>query len=213
MYHNTRKSCASYVEQATSPGPPWYRRTAVACEPVSQCALNRRLLLPATNGITVVPPIVAPGQTVPSQVKQPTDRPTMHWIFSCFEGISLIRFRRTAHCSKKSKASSCFTSRRSRSWGSPARNPIHGVHEAGMGTLAAVSGTHTVLRAGRPPSIDPAYLGAWLLTACGRASCTRPTLCHGPCRPARTPAPRSHVSCIPMMKLRSGTTPGSAPAL
>jgi hypothetical protein len=30
------------------------------------------------------------GQTVPSQVKQPTHRPTLRWIFQCFEGISLV---------------------------------------------------------------------------------------------------------------------------
>ncbi len=31
------------------------------------------------------------GQTVPSQLKQPTDRPTLRWMFQCFEGISLVR--------------------------------------------------------------------------------------------------------------------------
>jgi transposase len=36
--------------------------------------------------------LAAAGQTVPSQVKQPTDRPTMRWMFQCFEGISLVRF-------------------------------------------------------------------------------------------------------------------------
>lgn len=30
------------------------------------------------------------GQTVPNQVKKPTDRPTMRWMFQCFEGISLV---------------------------------------------------------------------------------------------------------------------------
>jgi transposase len=35
--------------------------------------------------------LAATGQTVPSQLKQPTDRPTMRWIFQCFEGISLVR--------------------------------------------------------------------------------------------------------------------------
>lgn len=32
------------------------------------------------------------GQTVPNQLKQPTDRPTMRWIFQCFEGVSLVTF-------------------------------------------------------------------------------------------------------------------------
>jgi transposase len=32
------------------------------------------------------------GQTVPSQLKQATDRPTMRWMFQCFEGISLVGF-------------------------------------------------------------------------------------------------------------------------
>jgi hypothetical protein len=33
------------------------------------------------------------GQTVPSQLKQPTDRPTLRWIFQCFEGVSLVVFQ------------------------------------------------------------------------------------------------------------------------
>jgi hypothetical protein len=32
------------------------------------------------------------GQTVPNQLRQPTDRPTLRWMFQCFEGISLVRF-------------------------------------------------------------------------------------------------------------------------
>src|SRR5262249_45533940 len=34
--------------------------------------------------------LAATGQTVPNHRKQPTDRPTMRWIFHCFEGISLV---------------------------------------------------------------------------------------------------------------------------
>jgi transposase len=30
------------------------------------------------------------NQTVPNQLKQPTNRPTMRWMFECFEGISLL---------------------------------------------------------------------------------------------------------------------------
>jgi transposase len=37
--------------------------------------------------------LAATGQTVPNQVKQPTDRPTMRWMFQCFEGINLVRFQ------------------------------------------------------------------------------------------------------------------------
>ena len=37
--------------------------------------------------------LVATGQTVPNQLKQPTDRPTMRWIFQCFEGVSLVAFQ------------------------------------------------------------------------------------------------------------------------
>ncbi len=33
------------------------------------------------------------GQTVPNQLKQPTRRPTMRWMFQCFEGISLVQFQ------------------------------------------------------------------------------------------------------------------------
>jgi transposase len=36
--------------------------------------------------------LAATGQTVPNQLKQPTDRPTMRWMFQCFEGISLVEF-------------------------------------------------------------------------------------------------------------------------
>jgi transposase len=34
--------------------------------------------------------LAATGQTVPSQVKQPTDRPIMGRMFQCFEGIGLV---------------------------------------------------------------------------------------------------------------------------
>ena len=34
--------------------------------------------------------LAATGQTVPSQVNQPTDHPTMRWMFQCFEGVSLV---------------------------------------------------------------------------------------------------------------------------
>jgi transposase len=32
-------------------------------------------------------------QTVPNQLRQPTNRPTMRWIFECFEGIHLVTIR------------------------------------------------------------------------------------------------------------------------
>jgi transposase len=32
------------------------------------------------------------GQTVPNQLSKPTDRPTMRWMFQCFEGISVVAF-------------------------------------------------------------------------------------------------------------------------
>jgi transposase len=37
--------------------------------------------------------LTATGQTVPSQVKKPTNRPTMRWIFQCFEGVDLLHIR------------------------------------------------------------------------------------------------------------------------
>jgi transposase len=37
--------------------------------------------------------LAATGQTVPNQLKQPTDRPTMRWVFQCFEGIDLLHLR------------------------------------------------------------------------------------------------------------------------
>jgi transposase len=37
--------------------------------------------------------LLAMQQTVPNQVNKPTDRPTMRWIFQCFEGIDLLYIR------------------------------------------------------------------------------------------------------------------------
>jgi transposase len=37
--------------------------------------------------------LTATGQTIPSQVNKPTDRPTMRWVFQCFEGIDMLRIR------------------------------------------------------------------------------------------------------------------------
>jgi transposase len=33
------------------------------------------------------------GQTVPDQVRKPTARPTLRWLFQCFEGIDLLHIR------------------------------------------------------------------------------------------------------------------------
>jgi transposase len=30
------------------------------------------------------------GQTIPDQIHKPTARPTMRWVFQCFEGIELL---------------------------------------------------------------------------------------------------------------------------
>ena len=37
--------------------------------------------------------LTATGQTVPNQLKQPTDRPTMRWMFQCCEGVSLVALK------------------------------------------------------------------------------------------------------------------------
>jgi transposase len=37
--------------------------------------------------------LAATGQTIPSQVNKPTDRPTMRWVFQCFDGIDLLHIR------------------------------------------------------------------------------------------------------------------------
>jgi len=34
-------------------------------------------------------------QTIPDQVHKPTSRPTMRWVFQCFEGIELLHVRTT----------------------------------------------------------------------------------------------------------------------
>ncbi len=33
------------------------------------------------------------GQTLPNQVQKPTDRPTMRWVFQCFERVDLLCIR------------------------------------------------------------------------------------------------------------------------
>jgi hypothetical protein len=57
------------------------------CAVVSLCLLVYRL---AEHRVRAH--LAATGQTVPSQVKQSTDRPTMRWMFQCFEGMSLVGF-------------------------------------------------------------------------------------------------------------------------
>jgi hypothetical protein len=37
--------------------------------------------------------LAATGQTIPNQLSKPTGRPTMRWLFQCFEGISLVIFQ------------------------------------------------------------------------------------------------------------------------
>jgi hypothetical protein len=34
--------------------------------------------------------LAATQQTIPDQVHKPTARPTMRWVFQCFEGIELL---------------------------------------------------------------------------------------------------------------------------
>jgi transposase len=37
--------------------------------------------------------LAALGQTIPNQINKPTARPTMRWVFQCFEGIELLQIR------------------------------------------------------------------------------------------------------------------------
>src|SRR5262249_5492845 len=37
--------------------------------------------------------LAATRQTIPRQVNQPTARPTMRWVFPCFEGVDLLHLR------------------------------------------------------------------------------------------------------------------------
>jgi transposase len=41
--------------------------------------------------------LLATDQTVPNQVNKPTNRPTMRWMFQCFEGIDLLHIRSGSH--------------------------------------------------------------------------------------------------------------------
>ena len=44
--------------------------------------------------------LVETQQTIPDQVHKPTERPTMRWVFQCFEGIELLHIQATttSHC-------------------------------------------------------------------------------------------------------------------
>jgi transposase len=37
--------------------------------------------------------LAATDQTIPDQLRRPTARPTLRWIFQCFEGIELLHIR------------------------------------------------------------------------------------------------------------------------
>ena len=41
--------------------------------------------------------LAATSQTVPDQLRRPTARPTLRWIFQCFEGIELLHIRAGGH--------------------------------------------------------------------------------------------------------------------
>ena len=41
--------------------------------------------------------LVATHQTIPNQLNKPTNRPTMRWMFQCFEGIDLLHIRIGSH--------------------------------------------------------------------------------------------------------------------
>jgi transposase len=41
--------------------------------------------------------LAATGQTIPDQLRRPTARPTLRWIFQCFEGIELLHIRTGGH--------------------------------------------------------------------------------------------------------------------
>jgi transposase len=45
--------------------------------------------------------LVATEQTVPNQINKATNRPTMRWIFHCFEGIDLLHIRSGSHWQTK----------------------------------------------------------------------------------------------------------------
>jgi transposase len=48
------------------------------------------LLLYTLAELRVRQRLAASGQTVPDQVRKPTARPTLRWLFQCFEGIDLL---------------------------------------------------------------------------------------------------------------------------
>jgi transposase len=41
--------------------------------------------------------LAATGQTIPDQLRRPTARPTLRWIFQCFEGIELLHIQAAGH--------------------------------------------------------------------------------------------------------------------
>jgi hypothetical protein len=75
--------------------------------------------------------LAATGQTVPNQLKQPTDRPTMRWVFQCFEGVSFVAFTPpNGPRAAISRVSSRCMSKSSRYWGRRVKNSTESTDEA-----------------------------------------------------------------------------------
>lgn len=51
---------------------------------------SRRLLVYKLAELRIRQRLTATGQTVPDQARKPTARPTLRWLFQCFEGIDLL---------------------------------------------------------------------------------------------------------------------------
>jgi transposase len=54
------------------------------------CIMTRCLLVYKLAELRVRQRLAATGLTVPDQVRKPTARPTVRWLFQCFEGIDLL---------------------------------------------------------------------------------------------------------------------------
>jgi transposase len=56
--------------------------------------------------------LAATGQTIPNQVHKPTARPTLRWVFQCFEGLDRLTIQtpavlRCSHCIWRRSTSRC----------------------------------------------------------------------------------------------------------
>jgi hypothetical protein len=95
--------------------------------------------------------LAATDQPIPSQVKLPTNRPTMRWVFQCFEGVELLHIRHgPAPQSPCSSVCSPSTSRCSRSLARPTNDSIPSPSERVQGVVSSAEIRRQLVRRAAP---------------------------------------------------------------